>query len=165
MEKRPRIDIEKSWLQKVFDLVGFTFLLLGFVYILLEWSNVPSRVPIHFNVRGESDLWGPKPSLIILPLTGVILWFALGLLERYPHVYNYVVKITKGNAEIQYRSAVVLIRFLKNAIAMMFAYLSVISVQIAKGLENTSQEWVLPIFLTAIFGAIIVYLFRSIRWR
>ncbi|MCA0173893.1 DUF1648 domain-containing protein [Bacillus sp. RAR_GA_16] len=165
MEKRPRIDIEKSWLQKVFDLVGFTFLLLGFVYILLEWSNVPSRVPIHFNVRGESDLWGPKSSLIILPLTGVILWFALGLLERYPHVYNYVVKITKGNAEIQYRSAVVLIRFLKNAIAMMFAYLSVISVQIAKGLENTSQEWVLPIFLTAIFGAIIVYLFRSIRWR
>lgn len=165
MEERPRVRIDKSIWQKMFDVVGITFLLLGFLYVLLEWSNVPARVPIHFNVRGESDLWGPKPFILFLPLMGVILWFGLALLERYPHVYNYLVPITRGNAALQYRSAVILIRFLKNTIAIMFAYLTVESVQLAKEMESGLGEWALPIFLTVIGSALVLYIIHSIRWR
>ncbi|WP_226659094.1 DUF1648 domain-containing protein [Pseudalkalibacillus hwajinpoensis] len=165
MEQRPRIRIAKSVVQRGFDGVGVLLLFLSLVYLLLEWSSVPDRVPIHFAARGEVDTWGPKISLILLPIVGLILWSALAILERYPHVYNYIVNITKGNAELQYRSAVLFIHFLKNTIAMLFAYLTVESIQIAKGVDKGLAGWVMPLFLTMIFGAIIIYMVHSFKWR
>ncbi|QHA90951.1 DUF1648 domain-containing protein [Bacillus sp. N1-1] len=165
MEKRPRIKIDKTLIQKGFDLAALTFLFLSIVYLSLEWSGVPNRVPIHFNATGEADNWGSKTAIILFPMLGILIWGFFTVLERYPHRYNYVVKITEGNAALQYRSAVVLMRFLKNTIALLFAYLTVECVQIAKGIEEGLAWWVMPLFLTMIFSAIILYIVHSIRWR
>ncbi len=165
MGERPRVSIEKTVLQKWFDVAGLTFLFLCLVYVILEWSGLPNRVPIHFNALGEADNWGGKASLLALPIVGMIIWSGLSILERYPHVYNYVVKITKGNATLQYRSAVALIHFLKNTIAILFAYLTIESVSIASGALEGISPWVLPLFLTVIFGSILLYIVHSIRWR
>jgi uncharacterized membrane protein len=165
MEKRPQIEVDKTLIQKWFDLAALTFLFLSIVYLSLEWSGVPNRVPIHFNAAGEADNWGSKTAIILFPMLGILLWGVFTILERYPHRYNYVVKITEGNAPLQYRSAVVLMRFLKNTIALLFAYLTVECVQIAKGIEEGLAWWVMPLFLTMIFSAIILYIVHSIRWR
>lgn len=165
MGERPRISIEKNVLQKWFDVAGLTFLFLCFVYVILEWSGLPNRVPIHFNASGEADNWGGKAALLALPIVGVIIWSGLSILERFPHVYNYVVKITEGNAALQYRSAVTLIHFLKNTIAILFAYLTIETVSIANGAQEGLTPWILPIFLTVIFGSILFYIVHSVRWR
>ncbi|MGE6204458.1 DUF1648 domain-containing protein [Guptibacillus hwajinpoensis] len=165
MKERPRIKIEKSLVQKGFDVAAIIFLLLSIVYISLEWGSIPNRIPIHFNASGIPDNWGPKGTIILLPMIGAFLWGGLTILERFPHKYNYIVKITDGNAALQYRSAVVLMRFLKNTIALFFAYVTVESVQMAKGIEEGLSGWVMPLFLTMIFGAIILYIVHSIKWR
>ena len=146
-------------------MAALTFLFLSIVYVSFEWYGIPNRVPIHFNAAGEADNWGAKTTIILFPVLGILLWGGLTLLERYPHRYNYVVRITDGNAALQYRSAVVLIRFLKNTIALLFAYLTVESVQIAKGLDEGLAWWLMPLFLTLIISAIILYIVHSIRWR
>lgn len=165
MENRPRIKVDKTLLQKCLDIAALTFLILGIIYLSLEWSGIPNRVPVHFNAAGEADNWGSKTAIILMPGLGILIWGVFTMLERYPHRYNYVVKITEGNAALQYRSAVVLMRFLKNTIAFLFAYLTVECVQIAKGLEEGLVWWVMPLFLTMIFSAIFLYLVHSIRWR
>ena len=165
MKERPRINIEKTLIQKWFDVATLTFLFLSIVYLALEWSGVPNRVPIHFNAAGEADNWGSKLTIILFPVLGILVWGVFTILERYPHRYNFVVKITEGNAALQYRSAIVLMRFLKNTIALLFAYLTVESVQIARGLQEGLNWWVMPLFLTMIFSAIILYIVHSIRWR
>ena len=165
MKERPRINIDKTLIQKWFDVAALTFLFLSIVYVSFEWYGIPNRVPIHFNAAGEADNWGAKTTIILFPVLGILLWGGLTLLERYPHRYNYVVRITDGNAALQYRSAVVLIRFLKNTIALLFAYLTVESVQIAKGLDEGLAWWLMPLFLTLIISAIILYIVHSIRWR
>ncbi|WLR58911.1 DUF1648 domain-containing protein [Guptibacillus hwajinpoensis] len=165
MKDRPQINIEKSLIQKGFDVAAIIFLILSIIYITLEWGSIPNRVPIHFNASGIADNWGSKGTILLLPMIGVILWGGLTMLERFPHKYNYIVKITDGNAALQYRSAVVLIHFLKNTIALFFAYVTVESVQMAKGIEKGLSVWVMPLFLTMIFGAIILYIVHSIKWR
>ncbi|WP_347551540.1 DUF1648 domain-containing protein [Pseudalkalibacillus hwajinpoensis] len=165
MEKRPKIKVEKSFLQRLFDLGGLVMLLLCLLYLYLEWSALPEEVPIHFNGQGEVNDWGGKGSLLLLPLIGAVIWIGFSFLERYPHVYNYVVKITKGNAELQYRSAVSLIHFLKNTIAILFAYLTWETILVASGERAGLIDWVLPAFLMLIFGAIVLYVIHSIRWR
>ncbi|MCA0993723.1 DUF1648 domain-containing protein [Pseudalkalibacillus hwajinpoensis] len=165
METRPRIEVDKTFIQKGFDLATLIFLLLSIVYLSLEWAGIPNRVPIHFNATGEADNWGSKMAIILFPLLGMLIWGVFTVLERYPHRYNYVVKITEGNAALQYRSAVILMRFLKNTIALLFAYLTVECVQIAKGIGEGLTWWVMPLFLTMIFSAIILYIVHSIRWR
>jgi uncharacterized membrane protein len=43
-----------------------------FVALVVFWNQIPERVPIHWNIRGEIDRWAPKaPGLLLLPLIGL----------------------------------------------------------------------------------------------
>ena len=45
------------------------------IVLTIYWHDLPARVPVHWNVRGQVDNWGAKvPGLLLLPLTmlGVI---------------------------------------------------------------------------------------------
>ncbi len=44
------------------------FTLLPFAYLLLRWNEIPDRVPLHWNIQGEADRWGPKAELWMIPL-------------------------------------------------------------------------------------------------
>lgn len=49
-------------------------ILLGapFVVLAIYWRDLPARVPLHWNLRGEIDLWGSKiPGLFIVPLSAL----------------------------------------------------------------------------------------------
>lgn len=165
MGKRLKLDSEKTFLQKSFDIAAILFLLSSFVYVLLKWSILPEQVPIHFDASGDPDNWGPKSMLLLLPLIGTVIWIGLSILERYPHVYNYIVRITEENAALQYRSAVTLIHFLKNTIAIMFALLTRESFLIGSGEQEALSPELLPLFLTIIFGSIVLYIIQSVRKR
>jgi uncharacterized membrane protein len=43
-----------------------------FIALILFWNQIPERVPIHWNIRGEIDRWASKaPGLRLLPLIGL----------------------------------------------------------------------------------------------
>ena len=57
--------IKKEW-------VVLLLVLLPFAASAILWSQLPERVPIHFNARGEANGWGPKwVNAFLLPLIGV----------------------------------------------------------------------------------------------
>lgn len=161
---RPNITIEKPFLHNVLDIIGISALLLSIAYVVLNWSSIPEVVPHHFNAAGEPDRWGDKWTVFLLPSIGVLMWIGLSFLERIPDSYNYVVKITEGNAERQYYYAVTMIRLLKNEIAIFFALLSQKIVEMSST-QETLEFWIVPVFLVILFGTIIIYLVKSIRWR
>lgn len=45
-----------------------------FVYLALQWNQLPDRVPLHWNIRGEIDRWGDKSELWLIPFltTGLV---------------------------------------------------------------------------------------------
>jgi uncharacterized membrane protein len=86
----------------------------------MQWNVLPDRIPQHYNFAGEIDAYGSREALLLLPLVGSLLWIGTTVLGRYPHIYNYVVRITEQNAARQYLAARRLIIFLKAMIGVLF---------------------------------------------
>jgi immunity protein, SdpI family len=43
-----------------------------FIALVVFWNQIPERVPIHWNIRGEIDRWAPKATgMLLLPLIGL----------------------------------------------------------------------------------------------
>ncbi|NMD70099.1 DUF1648 domain-containing protein [Bacillus sp. DNRA2] len=161
---RPKLDIPVTPLQKLSTIISLLLLVGNIVYIIIEWPDLPEKFPGHFNAAGEVDRWGSKTEVWILPIMGIVLWLPLTILEKYPHIYNYI-NFTEQNAENQYKYARSLLSFLKFFLACSFCYLSVQSIQIAKGSEFGLGVWELPIFFGVIFSSIVIYLIKVIRLK
>ncbi|MEF3322588.1 DUF1648 domain-containing protein [Gulosibacter sp. GYB002] len=68
------------------------------VTLLAVYPSMSEIVPIHFDVNGEPDSFGPKTSVfvliaIMLAITVLIFWFA-----ARPRIVNYPVPVTADNA-------------------------------------------------------------------
>jgi len=49
------------------ELVLWALIVLPYVYLATIWNNLPDQVPIHFNIKGNPDIWSGKTTLLILP--------------------------------------------------------------------------------------------------
>jgi uncharacterized membrane protein len=164
-EPRPRIKLKLSSHDYVIEFLGIAFLVILIAIPLFYYNHLPEKIPVHFNSAGQPDGFGGKPSLYILPATGLFVYFLLTALSVFPHVYNFPVPITPENAEVQYRLATRLMRILKTVILLLFSFISWISVRTATGKADGLGKLFLPVFLFLIFGVIIIYLFQSLNNR
>ena len=160
---QPKIKIHKTNFEKIFDAIALLVLLACVVYLFANWSSIPAQVPTHFNAAGDPDGWSGKGSIWLLPAIGLLIWAGLGVLERYPHVYNHLVKITDENAERQYKNAVLMINFMKNSILILFMFIVYQSIEVAlKAAEGLGGGFIF-VFIGVIFGNLFFFLIRS--WR
>lgn len=59
------------------------FIGIPFLYAGLEYKNLPSSIPMHFNIKGEVDGWGPKENAFMLPvIMGVVSIIVYSLLSN-----------------------------------------------------------------------------------
>jgi uncharacterized membrane protein len=163
-ENRPKLIIPRTFLENVLDLAGIILFIASAGSLVIQWSSIPDTVPIHFNTAGEPDGWGSKNHLWILLVVGLITWILLTIIEKFPHIYNYLF-LTAENAEQQYKNARLMINVLKNEILIFFVYMSWVSGQIANGNNNNLSLWDLPIFIIGITGTIAFFIVRSIKLK
>lgn len=154
---RPRIRLQLSSHDYVIEFLAISFLILLFAIPLFYFSQLPERIPIHFNFEGKPDGYGSRASLFILPVTGLFMYFLLTVLAIFPHVYNFPVTITAENAEVQYRLATRLMRILKTVILILFSFISWMSIRTAVGNASGIGKMFLPVFLFITFGVMIIY--------
>jgi uncharacterized membrane protein len=59
-----------KWIKEV---VLVCFIAIPYIYLATIWDQLPERVPIHFNLKGEADGWGDKSTYLFLPglVTGI----------------------------------------------------------------------------------------------
>lgn len=105
--------------------LGFLLLAGASAYILFNWNSFPSELPSHYNSLGEVDRISPKSSLLIPLAVGWLLYIGMGLLIRFPKIWN-----TGGgsNEELQrrlYQIVKTMLGTTRMLIAGMFAYLAV----------------------------------------
>lgn len=163
--KQPDLRLKKTILQKVFTFAGVIGWLSVAVYISSIFGELPDRVPVHFNLLGNVDSWGHKGFIWIVPLIGFMVWGVLSLMESAPHHFNYLVAITEGNAERQYRNAVLMISVLKTEIMAYLVFTSWQMTQFGSVGEPAKPIWDIPLFLAAIFGTLGVYIYRMIKLK
>ncbi|WP_227396338.1 DUF1648 domain-containing protein [Jeotgalibacillus aurantiacus] len=162
-QNRPVVSIKQSLGEKLFSAVSIACLLLAVGYLILSWKELPEQVPLHFNASGEADRYGSKATVVILPVLGLLIWGGLTALERVPHTYNYLVKITEENADKQYRIGVWMINVTKNLSVLLFAYLIYETVMMGKQESEQLTAGILPAFLILIFGTLAWAIFRMVK--
>jgi uncharacterized membrane protein len=162
---RPRIRLKRTSLDWALEFVAFAFLLILFTLPLLYLKTLPDTIPVHFNASGQPDGYGSRSTLFLLPAIGAVMYLLMTIVEAYPHIYNFPVRITPENAPVQYRIATRLIRILKTVILVTFSFISFQTIKIVTGGAAGLGKAFFPVFLLLTFAPIIIYLVQSLNNR
>lgn len=103
--------------------LGRSALLLTFgmsATLLASYGRLPETIPIHFNLAGQADGWGPRSA--ILTIVGICTVLTVGIvwLSRYPQIFNYPLEITEGNAQAVYREGERMLIWAACAISLLY---------------------------------------------
>ena len=152
------IKIERNALDIIEAIVSLSCLVGVTLYLILAWNTIPAQVPSHYNAAGEVNHWGSKSELIIFPIISWLIYGMITLVERYPQIWNTVVRITEENRDQVYRLLKSMISLVKMLVLLVLASLTVLS-----SLSLSLPIWYLPAFIVVLFGTIASFIFRLNR--
>ncbi|MBR9832812.1 DUF1648 domain-containing protein [bacterium] len=160
---RPKLNIEREFSDRIFDGLTLIFLILIIAWPLYYYSDLSESIPTHYNSWGEPDKLSQKGKIWTLPILGVVMSVGLFILNRFPHLFNYPVQITKENAAQQYLKATQFIRKLNTIITASLFYIVYSTIQTALNEQNGLGVLFLPLFLLLIFISIGNYLYQALK--
>ena len=152
--------IENTKADRILDIIGWILLIGTLAYLILGWSSFPDQIPMHYNGAGEIDRWGGKGEIIVIEVVMWILYLGIGLVEKYPQIWNTGVEVTPQNREKVYRILKHMLKTLKTLTALIFAYLIVNSLQ-----GTPLPGWFTPATLILVFGDMAFWLVLLYRTR
>lgn len=156
-----KIKIKYNLADNLLEFFGWITLVILWILTIVNYSELPDTIPIHFDARGEINNYGNKATILALPIIGTFIFVAMTLLNKYPSSLNYPVNINEGNALKQYTITKRLMRYLKFAIPFIFNLIVFQTIQITKGLTKGLSIWLLPFVLGIIFIPIILFTIKS----
>jgi len=121
--ERPRIKIRLTALDYIVEVLSLLSVLAAIILYIIYWKIAPEVVPIHYNIYGEVDGYGSKTALLILPISSVLIYVGLTILNRYPHIFNFPTTVTEQNALSLYKIATRMVRWLKLLCCFPFVHI------------------------------------------
>lgn len=161
MNPRPKVKLELSPADKAFEVVSFVLLLLLWVLPVSYYSCLPQIIPIHFNAAGKVDGYGIKATIFLLPAIGLALFAGLKVLNLFPQIHNYAVKITPENALKQYTNSTRLVRVINMIVLFIFALIVFEIIQTASGKSSALSIWFLAFTLLLILVPVTFFTVKS----
>ncbi|WP_068598143.1 DUF1648 domain-containing protein [Vaginella massiliensis] len=161
MSKRPKIKIELTTTDKLLEALGWIAVLGIWVLTATNYTNLPEIIPTHYNAAGQADGFGDKANILSLPIVATVLFVGMTILNKFPHVFNYLTEITIDNARQQYTYATRMMRYLKLILVVVFGLIALQTIRQADGQEKELGAWFLPLFLGLVFLPIFNYLIKS----
>ncbi|MBA7590349.1 hypothetical protein ES708_32464 [subsurface metagenome] len=141
----------------------------GFVFCLYTiwhyWPELPEQIPKHFGADGQADAWGDKKGLLMLMIHAAFPFILITILNKFPHIFNYLWTITDENAERQYRLVRLLMIELKGIVVWIFAYIIWGTIQTALGNMNGLGKFMIPMVILFPTAAIAIYLVKAYQAR
>jgi uncharacterized membrane protein len=122
---------EDEPLEKNLFWIGLLSVAFMWLLVVYYWPSLPDMIPSHFNVRGEVDDYASKYIILLLPVIGGATWGLIAFFGNKPNLYNYPVKITAQNKEVQYKLARRLLTLMNASTAIMFLYIQWTIIQAA----------------------------------
>lgn len=160
---KPKIKIPLDFSDKVLEGLGWIGAGLLIFLPIYYYGALPEIIPHHFNAHGKPDGFGSKGILWFLPIIGVVTYVGLAILNKYPHTFNYLHKITAENAERSYTNATKMIRVLNTSIVCFFALITYFTIQISLGNTTQIPPYYLYGFLCLILGLTSYYVVKSLK--
>lgn len=157
MPKRTRLD----WLLEALSLALLSAMLIN---LIVHWSELPDRVPHHYSLEGDPNIWGGKGYLLVTPFVAAGLYVLMTATSRYGGCINLPIAIDRKSPEIQ-QILLTMTQFMKAALVLAFAYISWAGINTAMGRAQGLGGAFLPILLAGLFGPLIYFTIRLGRYR
>lgn len=163
MNKRPILKLKLKTTDIVIE--GICWFVLGLLWILtiFSYNSLPDTIPIHFNMEGKVDRYGDKGEIISLPLVGTIIFIGISILNKFPHIFNYLAEITTENALTQYQSATRMLRILKLVVILIFITITLLTINVSINNGNEINLWLIFILIGVLFIITAFYTFKSLK--
>lgn len=147
MVKRPKIPVNLTAIDYIIEITGAIGIAILIFLPIYFYHDLPGQIPKHFNMSGQLDAYGNRSMIWLLPAVGLVLYVGITILNKFPFVFNYPVKVTNENAERLYTLATRTLRLLKVIIIFLFAFLSYSNLQIAMNKATGIENYYLLVFL------------------
>lgn len=158
--ERPKVKLKLSPIDYLVEIVSLSGLICLIILPIYYFNDLPDLLPKHFNASGHPDSFGDRNTIWMLPVIGVVMYAGLSILSRYPHLFNYPVKITKENTEKLYTIGTRTVRILKLTIIFIFFYINYTTIKI--GLKEASGlgDYFLIISLAIILTLVVLMIYK-----
>ena len=94
--------MKKNILYLIMTIIGGLMLMGTTVYVMINWTQMPEQIPLHYDLAGNVTDYGGKAAIIpILAITWVI-FVLMTVLVKFPKLWNIPVTVTKENFERVY---------------------------------------------------------------
>ncbi len=159
-EKRPKITVPQNstdlWIDRFSFLLFFIIWLSVFVY----YTDLHNEIPTHFNGRGQADAFGSKQSSWILMGVFSSIFIGIYILNKYPHLHNYTVKITEENALKNYRFSTRVLRVVNFLNLLLLAYILKTMMTPYEKQSTAFGGWFLP---TIMIGSLVLIIYIFVK--
>ena len=163
MENRPKIKLSLTTTDKIVELLGIISIIGIWILVVTSYGKLPDTIPVHYDLNGGVDRISGKENIFALPIVATILFLGLTILNRFPHHFNYINKITEENAYRQYSIATKMIRFLKLIVVIVFGFIVWKTIQNVQGTTDGLGMWFLPIIIAPIVIPLIFFIAKSFK--
>jgi Domain of unknown function (DUF1648) len=158
---RPRVHVDWTPFDRGMLLAAIVATLGSWLVLAAAWSALPERIPIHFDLGGQPNGWGGRGQGILLPAVGTLMLVLLGVLARFPRLYNYPWRITPDNAAVQYRLA-------RHFMVLLLAYLEALFLAMEWGMlavaRGAAERLPSPLLITIAGPLVLVLGYLLVAW-
>ena len=163
--KRPKVKTRFKIFDLIMEIAGVAAVISLWIFLMTSYSNLPDVIPFNFNTAGQADGFDNKSKIFILPVIATALFVVMTILSRFPHFFNYPVKITENNAQFQYENMTRMLRLVKLSLVLVFGCIVFQTIRTATGNADGLGVWLLPTTLAIIFIPVIYFAVKSFIYR
>lgn len=140
---------------------SFLMVIGAAIVLWKEYGRIADEVAVHYNIWGEPDVYGNKSTLIVLLIINSVTYLLLTVLNRYPHLFNFPVKVTEYNRDVLFFYGKRMIRVLKCQMVFVFSFLIIHPIYFS-GTSITFTIWscLLLIVFTTIYYTVKLHKYR-----
>ena len=158
--KRPRIKVPFETVDIIIEFISITLLVLMWFYCIVNYMELPDTIATHFNGAGEPDDYGSKQTVWIIPIIATVMYIGLFILNKYPHMHNYMINITEENALKNYRFSTRIVRVVNFLCVLLLTYITYVIIESAFGKQFNLGTWFVPVVIgVSIILPIIIFVY------
>ncbi len=150
-------------LKKVLDISSIVLWLISIILIMINFADLPDKIPSHYNFAGNADAWSTKTFIFFMPVLGLLIWLILHYLVSNPKIdkYIHVPSLYNQPNKAQIENAKLLIYFIKFKMMALFTFLVIKDLYTALGMPFKLGVWETIIILSVIGVTIIIFMARN----
>ena len=144
-------------------LVGLGYLCALTAYVLYGPDPLPDRIPIHFDLAGHPDGYGPTTDLALAPFAAFVLYMIITVLARYASLtFHHEHETTAGRERLE-SLGLGMIAWIKAELMGIFVCIEMTSIQSSKHPDQAISLVGIWILAGAVLVSITGYIAAMLR--